>query len=459
MTRRLIGLILVLVLGCAAVSPALASYEGTVSTYSFDMRFRLNPDAFPKASRERMQGYADFVNDARLSGLLSVTDTPGYIDLQATLWPTSSSVSSVSFHIYGTPAIWVITSPLLGGETLFLNTPGLLAFGSKTYSHLSLPLQYLALVIPYTWQLSFDALTEAWADLIGFKTDPGVISPEAISEVANAWSYVLTEDLYLNEFLTAVSQNDPELTLPLLNDFESLPDYLLTKVTDGKGLEIVKENDSTVWKNSEGMSLFRLWNQVDYYGWMMDLPVTFSGYKPYGSYEMTEFEDTFHFDFQAYLRSTDEKKNDLLTFRAYGDNLPAAWPVETHLNTHLFLMGDVFPNIALSVEGDCHEDGSFSVGLFKPIVPGKENTEIFRVEGNAVQTESADLPDYDPAGWMFYRNILSLNDSSMGEFVDNVTKPLIKGAVRFLVDVPVSFCQSLMDDLSDSGILALVLSK
>ena len=60
---------------------------------------------------------------------------------------------------------------------------------------------------------------------------------------------------------------------------------------------------------------------------------------------------------------------------------------------------------------------------------------------------------------MFYRNVLSLNDSSMGEFVENVARPLISGALHFLIDVPVSFCQSLMDDLTDSGILGLVLSK
>lgn len=91
--RRVLCLILVLVLGCSLCSAGQAEYEGQVGSYSFDLRFHLNPSAFPKSMREKMQGYADFVNDARLTGVYSVTDTPGYFDLQANLYPTSASVS------------------------------------------------------------------------------------------------------------------------------------------------------------------------------------------------------------------------------------------------------------------------------------------------------------------------------------------------------------------------------
>lgn len=456
--RRVLCLALILTLSCCLAAPVHAAYDGAVDSYSFDLRFQLYPEAFPKSLREKMEGYASFVNDARLTGVFSVTDTPGYFDLQANLFPTSSSKLPVSFRIYGTQAILVITSPLLGNEVLFLNTPGLLAFGSKSYSHLSLPLQYLALAIPYTWELSFLPLTEAWEEEIGFQPDPGPVPAEAISAVAERWSDALTNDLYLNEWLIAVSQENQEAAQPLLADFEALPEYLRTKAAAG-GLEVIRDGEDTVWKNGNGETLFRLWNRVDYYGWMMDLPVTSSNYKPYGSYERTEFEDTFHFDIQAYDRSADGSQPDLLTFRAYGDDLPAVWPAETDFNAHLFLMGSLFPNIALSAVGSCHSDGSFSAALFKPIVPSQESTEIFRVEGTAEKTSPAELADFDPAAWMFYRNVLSLNDSSMGEFVENVARPLISGALHFLIDVPVSFCQSLMDDLTDSGILGLVLSK
>lgn len=311
---------------------------------------------------------------------------------------------------------------------------------------------------PTPGRLSFLPLTEAWEEEIGLPPDPGAVSAEALKTVSARWADALTNDLYLNEWLIAVSQENQEASQPLLADFEALPEYLTDSVAAG-GLEVVREDGDLLCKNGKGEVLFRLWNQVDYYVWMFDLPVTASGYKPYGSWERTEFEDTFHFDVQAYYRSASGQGDDLLTFRAYGDNLPAVWPAETDFNAHLFLMGSVFPNIALSVDGACHQDGSFSVGLFKPIVPGVETTEIFRVEGTAVQTDPAELADFDPGEWMFYRNVLSLNDSSMGQFVENVARPLIRGALRFLVDVPVSFCQSLMDDLTDSGILGLVLSK
>lgn len=457
--KRILVLVLVLTLALSACSVSHASFEGTVNSYAFDLHFRLNPSAFPARMREKMEGYADFANSARLTGVFSVTEIPGYMDLQASLYPSDSSDAPLSFHVYGTPAILVITSPLLGNEVLFLNTPGLMAFGSKTYSHLSLPLQYLALVLPYTWELAFDPLTTAWREEIGFGTDPREISAQALQAVADRWAFALTDDLYLNEWLTCVTQADQEASMPLASDVENLPAYLTDSVAAGGDLSVVEAPGGIAVKNSRDEVLFQLWDQVDYYGWMADLPVTASGYKPYGSWERTEFEDTFHFDFQAYLRSADGSRPDLLTFRSYGDNLPAAWPVDTDFNAHLFLMGSLFPNIALSAVGSCREDGSFSVGLFKPIVPGTDDVEFFRIEGSAVPTEPADLPDYAPAEWMYYRNVLSLSDVSMGEFVENVTRPLIGGLVRFLIDVPVSFCQSVMDDLTDSGILGLVLSK
>jgi len=431
-----------------------------IKTWNFDLRFSLNPLAFPLDQNLKMQGYADFLKDMCLKGTFSSSPEDGMIDIQATVYPSEGSSSGIQFRVYGVPAIFVLSSPLMGEETIFLNAPALMAFGNKSWSHLSLPLQYISLLHPFTWQLSFRGLSNTFEDLAGFSDEERTVSAETIAQIADSWTSEMQSDLYLNEWLTAVSLTKQEETQPLLSDFEDLPSYLKNQVTQSGNLKVEKEGSSVVWKNSLGDVLFRKTAKKNVSGWTLDLPVTRAGYKPYASYEKTENGKLYDFDFRAYYLAADSAGKDLLSFRTYGHGLPSVLPVDTDFDLDLFLLGEVFPNVGLSVRGGCRADGSLSVGVYKPLVEdGADPVEIARVEGVIQETDPLSMPLYKPGSWMYKRNIFSLNDESMSEFVKNVTEPLVRGALGFLTEVPVSFCQSLLDDLSDSGILGMVLSK
>ena len=54
-------------------------------------------------------------------------------------------------------------------------------------------------------------------------------------------------------------------------------------------------------------------------------------------------------------------------------------------------------------------------------------------------------------------NILSINDMTLKELLSEIARPAFEGVLRFLVEMPASSCQSIMDDLESYGILQTAL--
>ena len=65
--------------------------------------------------------------------------------------------------------------------------------------------------------------------------------------------------------------------------------------------------------------------------------------------------------------------------------------------------------------------------------------------------------DYTWGGLETDYNILNLSYSAQGEMIDAIKRPFVLGMIDFLYELPASSCQSVMDDLEDSGILRTVL--
>ena len=55
-------------------------------------------------------------------------------------------------------------------------------------------------------------------------------------------------------------------------------------------------------------------------------------------------------------------------------------------------------------------------------------------------------------------NLFGLNEDTLRSLVNAVDKPLLKGLIDFLYELPASSCQSIMDDLEEYGILATALN-
>ena len=55
--------------------------------------------------------------------------------------------------------------------------------------------------------------------------------------------------------------------------------------------------------------------------------------------------------------------------------------------------------------------------------------------------------------------LFNSNDASFGPFVSEIVQPVVKGALEFLVGVPASSCQTIIDDLQEAGVLAMMLGE
>ena len=56
-------------------------------------------------------------------------------------------------------------------------------------------------------------------------------------------------------------------------------------------------------------------------------------------------------------------------------------------------------------------------------------------------------------------NIFSVNDVTLKEFVGQVLRPAFEGLLPFLVEMPASSCQVIMDDLTEAGVLSVLLGE
>lgn len=77
------------------------------------------------------------------------------------------------------------------------------------------------------------------------------------------------------------------------------------------------------------------------------------------------------------------------------------------------------------------------------------------VSGQLLPYEPASVPSYNAAD-MVGVNLLSVNDTTLAELMQRILEPLIRGGLPLLANAPAAGVQSLMDLLSDSGILSML---
>ena len=53
-------------------------------------------------------------------------------------------------------------------------------------------------------------------------------------------------------------------------------------------------------------------------------------------------------------------------------------------------------------------------------------------------------------------NLYITNDSKIKEFLPDLVQPLLKGMLKFLIGIPTSACQTIMDDLTDLGVFRVL---
>ena len=148
----------------------------------------------------------------------------------------------------------------------------------------------------------------------------------------------------------------------------------------------------------------------------------------------------------------------LLDFRAFGSGLPSALPADSSFSLSVSIVGAVYPNYAFFIEGATKKDGAVTLSLSKPQSSSSDPSEILRCSGTFLPAaEPKIVPDYQLESLEGTFNIFSINEQNLPTFVSAVIPPLIRSVFSFVAAAPTAACQSFLDDLTEIGILDMLL--
>ncbi len=432
--------------------PAAALGE-TVHSYAFDFHFHLDSSAFTEDIRQRIQGYADLLEMLEVKGYWTYCDETRSVDTSFSVIPETNPDAALSFHLYGYPSHIVLSSPLLGEQTVFFNNDALLEFCLKTYEHLGLPLYSLGLMFPYSFDHAFAGAAEAWRDAAGSFGQDRIISADALQKCAETWSDLLENDGDLNDWITAMSMRNEEQEA-LRAEMYEVPEYLTEILSDGGDIRIVSDNNVEFWSVGQDIVLQEN-RQADSYSLETSFPLTAGGYQPVFRFSRHEKEESTEASVLiSYLSEEEEEEHPLINLTAQV-LWPSVWPAESVYDSRIILDSSLLGSLDLELSLACQPDGSFSLSLRTPL--NGKTEETFIVEGILTPRENVDAPAFNIGEILTYVNIFSVNDVTLNEFVHAIARPAVTGALAFLVEVPASAMQSVMDDLTDFGVLGVVL--
>ena len=487
MMKRLFCFLLILAL---FFSFASAEEEKPASQrYDLDLTFSLNPDAFPARSRSRARGYADLLDALELRGDITICEATESFDMNAVLFFRNKPEVSIPFRFYGTPRLLFLTSPVIADETLQFNMIALAEFAIKVKKSLDTPLPALALLYPVVYEHNLWYVREAFNQYTGPGDVSREISTEQITKLADVWADLLENDTNLNVWMNALYSvsSAPEAVEAELN---GIPSYLKDFVSAGEPITVEINDGSETWKNGAGQTLFSREKTDKHHTWSLTLPADENRYVPTVTFTRTNGEDSFSFtldgsmirnktsllppglDDQGFQPLEEEEESEseyedeedsqwpetMVKLSASGTSLPLSFPCDASFSLAASIEGALYPNFSLSAEGKTEKNGSVSVSVSIP-QESDDPVTLLKCEGTIVPGTAESVPDYNYTSEQLYGtyNFFSFSEYYMAKFKNAVTKTLVKSLLDFVAEAPTSACQSLLDDLTDSGIMNMML--
>ena len=151
------------------------------------------------------------------------------------------------------------------------------------------------------------------------------------------------------------------------------------------------------------------------------------------------------------------RPDTLLHVTVEGSGIPATLPADSSFSVSVSVLGAAYPNYTFLLQGSTTSDGNVSLSLCKPAAGGAEPVEIFRVSGTVHPLDPVKLPNYQKRSLKGSYNVFSFNEQKLSEFSTEVLPSLIRGILSFVEAAPASACQSFLDDLTDIGILDMLM--
>lgn len=518
MFRRLLCLFCAALLLFSA-TPALAAKAPVIHSYDFDLTFSLVPEAFPRLARERAAGYAELLERLGLKGNLTWCPDTKSMDLDAVLYFTDKPSLSYPFRAYGTKSRLYITSPLLNNEDLFFDLAALLEFSAKAKNTLNIPMTYFAFLYPYVTEFAFKPLRTAWEEIIAPSLKTGTVTLGQFEELSAQWETAIHESPRMQRWIMQLMgiAETPEV---VENEFNNLPMYY-EKVTGGEPLLVTVDKHSEMWQDSAGNMLFSRQESEDSFSMLLSLPASANGYVPKLTYRSQADEHDVSFGLTASIlrdpsfvasdegdgfpwtdegsfpytedgeydeeyaeeevveeeyeeEASDEEvveeeyedgdgtassaPDQLLFFRAVGSGLPKELPSDSLFTVSASILGTLYPDYTFLLQGSTKKSGAMTLSLCKPGDQEKAPTEFFRVTGMVTPAQAEQAPDYRKKSWKEAYNMFSINEQTLADFTRKMAPLVIKGFLSFVAEAPASACQALLDDLTDMGVIGMLMN-
>ena len=511
MFRRIFCLFCTVLL-LAGTGPAVSESVPESSSYDFDLTFCLNADSFPELVRTRTAGYASLVNRLGLRGTASWSASTESFDLNAVLYFTDNPSLTYPFRMYGTKSRVFFTSPLINNETILLNMAALMEFSIKAKNTLGVPLPYAALLLPYTTESAFSGMIDAWQKVIGSFSESGEVSVSQFMELSDLFADQLLNNGLLQLWISGVAGgSDFPSTVEV--EINNLPWYY-ENVTGNLPVTVTVSPGSEIWTNASGDTLFSRCESDGMKSLLLSLPASGNGYVPLLSYVSQVRDQTVSFVVDASIRrdasavqdavspeedpdsddtyddyvsddeydsydsddtydeydgfededdqewslSEDELPELMLSFHADGTGLPCMLPCDASFTVSVSVLGALYPECAFCVTGETKKDGSVILSLSYPVSGNTVPVEVFRCAGTVVPSaQPKDVPDYMHESLEGVYNVFSFNEQKLAVFNSKVLPPLVRSVFSFVAAAPTSACQSFLDDLTEIGILDILI--
>ena len=508
MIRKVFCLLCAALLLCTA-SASAAKKNAVVDYYDFDLAFTLNPEAFPLMTRERTAAYAEMLGKLGLKGRAAVRrDDFLPLDLDAELYYIDKPSMRYPFRLYWSDSRLFISSPLLDNEELFFDMAGLMEFCMKAKNTLQMPVTWIPFLYPYTTENSFKVLIKSWKNIIGPSRETGTVTIDQFKELSAKWAESMWENARLQRWIFALMDLS-EASGVIEAEFDNLPRYYEI-VTGGEPLTVSAGKYSEVWQNAAGDTLFSRQKGKNSFSLKLSLPASENGYIPRLSVRSGSNGETASFGISASVTLSEEqaaaqkeaaaengayadgegeeeiveevleyeeedydssdydgiggdygmaslKPENLLSVRAVGSGFPVSLPAESVFTVSASVTGAAYPNYAFFLQGSTTKDGAVSVSLRKP---GNEQTapvEIIRVTGTLAPAASEEITRTKRSLDKAY-NMFAMNDQSLSAFSKKMIPAIVKNLLSFVAAAPTSACQALLDDLTDLGIMGMLLN-
>lgn len=427
--------------------PGFALADGDASGVRFDLRFQMDPLAFPPAQRRTLSGIADLINIMSLQGTLEMAYN-GCFDLNAALRLKDEPDTHTTLRLYGNESHWNVESNLLGSEKLMINMIAALEFALKAYYHLDIPVQRLAMFIsPYVHTSAFEALISTWRGVMGAQSGPRVIARADLLSLAEQLSAVAADDRAFRVWTQALAL-EAGYDEAIMEVMTTLPEWAETFLAE-EGLEIAISGDTETWRTGD-LTLFTRTVEDSVTAWSVTPPATLNGYhlnlfykgQPNGRHVL-------------HIHITDAYEDTVVNCDLEAVNIPnltcevpisAPFSLSADLNG-IFLEAPV--SLRFAGEG---AEGQFTLSMLHPQTSQPQLT----LTGTLVPYTPESVPAYTTEELLTGVNLLSINDESLTRLVSGVASPMLRGIFPLMVHMPASSVQSILDLLTESGIIDFV---